>query len=175
MLSTALLAIALMIAALAVLLLEMLVISFGVLAAIALALGATSVVFGFRVHDGLGWSLLLLSPLAGLYILRWGLARMRRGGMGFVAVAEVSGQAGISDAAKQVGAQIGAQGVLITDAMPTGRASFPHGDVDVAVRGPVLQRGASVVVLAIDGPTVTVELYHSLQPLHSQVDNAIPR
>lgn len=166
MLSTALLAVALMIAALAVLLLEMLVISFGVLGAIALALATTSVVYGFRVHDGLGWSLLLLSPLAGVAILRWGLARMRRGGMGVVAVAEVRDQAGISDAAKRAGASIGAHGVLITDAMPTGRARFPLGEIDVAVRGPVLQRGAEVVVLAIDGPTVTVELHHP------QVDNA---
>jgi hypothetical protein len=40
--------------------------------------------------------------------------------------------------------------------MPTGRARFAAGEVDVLVHGPVLEKGATVVVLAIDGPNVTV-------------------
>jgi len=156
MIGTALLAIGLMLLALLVLLLEMLLISFGILGIIAVILGTVGVILGFRVHPALGWSLLLLSPLAGLWILRWGFARMRRGGLGLVTVAEVSGQTGIAAAAHAVGADLGAEGVLVTDAMPTGRARFAQGEIDVTVRGPVLQRGAPIVVLAIDGPAVTV-------------------
>ena len=147
-------AVLLMAAALGVLLAELLMVSFGLFSAAALGLAVASIIMGFKVHDGLGWGLLLAAPILAIPLLRWGLRRLR--GNAVVAKAEITATAGIEAQARMVGASLGAVGRLMTDAMPTGRARFPAGDVDVTVSGTLGARGDQVEVILIDGPSVTV-------------------
>jgi len=55
-----------------------------------------------------------------------------------------------------MGIRIGARGTLVTDAMPTGRARFPGGDIDVQVEGAAANKGSVITVRRIEGPIVFV-------------------
>ena len=68
----------------------------------------------------------------------------------------ITDDAGIRHASAGLGIDTGARGVLVTDAMPTGRARFAGGDIDVLVEGPAANKGAQVTVRRIEGPTVIV-------------------
>ena len=143
----------LMAGAVLVLVAEMFLVSFGLLALIALGLGVASVVFAFHAHAAAGWLMLLVAPLAAWWAVAWAMRRVHLGGV--VVRREITAEAGYHAAAEQAGALVGAEGELVTDAMPTGRARFAHGEVDVQAQG-ALARGARVRVVALDGPVVAV-------------------
>jgi hypothetical protein len=88
-----------------------------------------------------------------------GLKLLRRSRATVVAT-ELTSDAGYHLLADQHGITPGSLGELVTRAFPTGRARFAgrNGAVvlDVAVRGGVLDQGARIVVLAIEGPTIFV-------------------
>ena len=88
-------------------------------------------------------------------IARWGIRRVRRSSL--VPQSEVVADAGYRHVAEQMGATEGATGEMLTPARPSGRARFAGGECDVQCRGGTLEVGASVRVVAIDGPTIFVE------------------
>lgn len=133
---------------------ELLFVSFGILGAIALGCGVGAVMLAFQVHPIAGWAMLALAPVGIWYALAWALRRMRSG-VGTVQ-AEISSDAGYSNEAQRLGVAAGAVGELVTDALPTGRARFPQGELDVSVQGSTLPRHARVRVIRVDGPVVLV-------------------
>ncbi len=149
-----LLAIALLVLAAGLLLLEFLVVSYGLLAIAALGCAIAGIVLGFGSSPVVGWTLLGVSPILAALVTAWGLRRLMRSSL--VPKEEISGNAGYRHAADSLGISIGSRGTLVTDAMPTGRARFPGGDLDVQVEGPAVSKGAVVTVRRIEGPVVFV-------------------
>ena len=96
-----------------------------------------------------------LIPVGALFVARWGLVRIRSS-RSAVPKSEVVADAGYRHVAERLAVGPGSQGVLVTSARPVGRARFAGGECDVQVHGPVLERGAEVVVERIDGPIIFV-------------------
>lgn len=149
-----LLAVALLALAAFLLLLEFLVVSYGVLAIAALGCAILGIVLGFDASPTLGSVLLAAAPVLGVLVTIWGLRRLTRSAL--VPKQEITEDAGYRHATESRGIAVGAHGTLVTDAMPTGRARFPGGDIDVTVEGPAASKGAQVTVRRIEGPTVFV-------------------
>jgi membrane-bound ClpP family serine protease len=147
-------AIALLVIALVLLLLEFLVVSYGLLAIAALVFAISGIVLGFGSSPVVGWTLVGATPILAAMVTAWGLRRLMRSDL--VPKAEITDNAGYRNATESLGIQVGANGVLITDAMPTGRARFPGGEIDVQVEGGAANKGTAVQVLRIEGPTVVV-------------------
>jgi membrane-bound ClpP family serine protease len=136
------------------LLLEFLIASYGLLAIAAFACAVTGIVLGFGSAPAVGWTLLALTPVLAVAIVGWGLRRLMRSEL--VPKAEIREDAGYRHASESLGIAIGSRGTLVSDAMPTGRARFPGGDLDVLVEGPAAGHGAVVIVRRIEGPTIIV-------------------
>lgn len=149
---------ALLVVSLGLIALEFLLISGGAIgiAAVGCAIGA--VWFAFAAGPLSGWIFTLLVPISGFLAIRAGLRWMQTSSM--VVQSEISGHAGYANAAADHGVAPGTNGELVTDAFPTGRARFTTAsgttELDVAVRGAVLGKGAAVVVRSIEGPTIFV-------------------
>ena len=148
----------LLVAGLVLLWLEVLVVSFGLLGASALACLAGSVYFGFAVSPALGWSLALATPLIAIAVLVQGVRRVARSKL--VMRGEMSADAGYHHASDRHGVRVGDTGVMVTPGMPSGRARFARGggsaECDVRGQGGSLEAGATVRVVRIEGPTVEV-------------------
>jgi membrane-bound ClpP family serine protease len=153
-LSDVLLAIALLIIAGVLLLLEFLVVSYGLLAIVALGCAIAGIVLGFASSPAVGWALLAAAPILAALVVSWGLRRLVRSDL--VPKQEITDDAGYRHATEGLGIHVGAHGTLVTDAMPTGRARFPGGDIDVTVEGPAATKGMQITVRRIEGPTVFV-------------------
>ncbi|MBA3699365.1 MAG: NfeD family protein [Planctomycetes bacterium] len=154
MFNDALLAVALLALAGILLLLEFLVVSYGLLAIAALGCAIAGIVLGFGSSPVVGWTLLAATPIMAALVIAWGLRRLARSDL--VPKEEISGNAGYRHATESLGITVGARGTLVTDALPTGRARFPGGDIDVQVEGPAANKGTVITVLRIEGPTVVV-------------------
>jgi membrane-bound ClpP family serine protease len=133
---------------------ECFVISFGLLAIGALLCAIASVLLAWDISPAYGFSMLVIAPIAGVVAVRIGLERMRRSPA--VPQSEITAQVGQQAHAVTAGATVGATGVLLTDAYPTGRARFASGDIDVQVRAGHLTKGTAVAVVAIDGPVILI-------------------
>lgn len=138
----------------ALLLLEFIVISWGMLTVVSAVVAAAGVALAW--HAGASWGIaaLVALPVLAALVIRTGLRTLKAGGA--VPTATIAGDAGYRHAAVVAGVSVGQRGELVTDAVPTGRARFAHGEVDVAVAGAALPRGTPIEVLRIDGPVVTV-------------------
>jgi len=139
--------------------LEFVVVSGGLIAIAAVACGIGSVILAFSAGPGPGWTIAVALPVVAVLSLRWGVRALTRSTL--VVQAEITADAGIHHAASALGVAVGSTGVLLTPAMPTGRARFADaaghlGEIDVVVSGAVLDRGADVRVIAIAGATITV-------------------
>lgn len=152
--SDVLLAIALLAVAGVLLLLEFLVVSYGLLAIAALGCAIAGIVLGFGSSPAVGWTLLALTPVLGVMVSLWGLRRLMRSDL--VPKEEITEDAGYRHATEGLGITVGSTGVLVTDAMPTGRARFAGGEVDVTISGSVVNKGTRIVVRRIEGATVIV-------------------
>lgn len=135
--------------------LEIFVVSFGLLLVAAIACAAGSIWYAFAAHEAAGWVSATLIPVGALFAARWGLVRIRAS-RSAVPKSEVVADAGYRHVAERLAISPGSQGVLVTPARPIGRARFEGGECDVQVHGPVLERGADVVVERIDGPIIFV-------------------
>jgi membrane-bound ClpP family serine protease len=133
---------------------EVLFVSFGVLGAVALGCALGAILIAFQAHPLAGWALLLIAPMGIWYAIAWALRRLRSG-VGAV-TAELTSAGGYAQEAARLEVGPGALGEMVTDAMPTGRARFPRGELDVAAEGGALRRGDRVRVLAVEGPRVVV-------------------
>jgi membrane-bound ClpP family serine protease len=136
------------------LLLEILVVSWGMLALCAAAAAFAGCALAWQVSPIAGWAFFALCPVVAILVVRSGLRRLAASRL--VPKAEITAEAGYHHAAEGAGARPGAEGELVTDALPTGRARFAGGEVDVRIDGAGLPRGSRVVVLRIAGPTVFV-------------------
>ncbi|MCK6487131.1 MAG: hypothetical protein L6R48_02115 [Planctomycetes bacterium] len=144
----------LMAGAVLILVAEMFLVSFGMLALVALALAVASVWFAFHAHLVAGLVMLVVAPVAVWYVVAWCMRRIHISGL--VAREVVTAEAGCHHKASPAGALVGADGTLVTDALPSGRARFAHGEIDVQVRGAGLARGARVRVVEVSGAVVAV-------------------
>jgi len=136
------------------LVLEIFVVSFGLLLAAGVACLGASVYFAFGAGTAVGWLFLSVSTVVGIGVLRWGVKRIR--GSSVVPKAEIAADAGYHHVAERIGVGIGSTGVMVTSALPTGRARFSGGECDVQVQHGPLEAGTAVVVRRIDGPIVFV-------------------
>lgn len=149
------LALGLLVLAVALLVLELFVVSFGILLVASIASAAAAIHYAFAASDASGWTMTAVVPILAAVLARWGFARIRRSRT-LVPKSEISAEAGYHHHAEQVGVHPGAAGIMVTPAMPSGRARFDGGECDVQVQSGSLVRGVKVVVLRIDGPIVFV-------------------
>lgn len=133
---------------------EFLVVSFGLLSVAALASALGAIYFAFIAGDIAGWGFLVLVPVLAVVLVRWGFRRLQTSSA--VPHSAVTADAGYHHVTDRIGVAVGACGVMVTDAYPTGRARFTDGECDVQVLGGSLERDAPVVVKRIDGPVVFV-------------------
>ena len=142
-------------AAAALAVLEVFVVSFGLLLIAAVACAVGSIRYAFDAHEAVGWTSVVIIPVAALYVARWGFVRIRAS-RSAVPKSEIVADAGYRHLAERLAVGPGSEGVLVTPARPVGRARFAGGECDVQVHGPVLEAGAEVVVERIDGPIIFV-------------------
>jgi membrane-bound ClpP family serine protease len=155
--SDTLLAIVLIVVGIVLLLLEFLIVSYGLLAIGALGFAIAGIALGFSASPVVGWVLFTLTPIITAVVVMWGFKRLQRSPL--VPKAEINDDAGYRHITEQLGITIGASGILVTDAMPTGRARFQNGEVDVQIIGPAAMKGDAIIVRRIEGPTVMVALH----------------
>ena len=145
----------LLLLSLGILVAEFFLVSFGLLAVAAVATAGAAIYFAFVASDLVGWLFVVIVPLLAGATVRWGIARVQRSGL--VPQAEISADAGYHHLTQELGVIVGTQGEMVTPARPSGRARFEQGECDVQTHGRALERGALIVVTAIDGPQVFVE------------------
>jgi membrane-bound ClpP family serine protease len=152
-------AIALLLLSAALAIVEFLVVSWGMLLVGATISAIAAIALAFHASDTAGWIFVGIVPVVFVLVLRTGFGLMRRNPAA-VLPTEITADAGIRGLAAEAGVAVGTIGELATNAFPTGRARFGgiRGPVelDVQVQGAVLSKGERVVVLAIDGPVITV-------------------
>ena len=149
------LALGLLVLAVGLLVLEIFVVSFGVLLVASIASAGAAIHYAFAAHDAAGWTMAVATPVLAGVLARWGLARVRTSRR-LVAQGEITAEAGYHHHAEAIGVHPGAAGVMVTPARPSGRARFDGGECDVQAHSGSLARGATIVVLRIDGPIVFV-------------------
>lgn len=135
-------------------LLEFFLISGGLLTAVAAVLMVIAIWMGFNIDPAMGWSMLILAPLIGGLIVRFGLRRLQRSSL--VTQVNIDGDAGYHHLATSYGIEVGAVGELSTDAYPTGRCRFAGGEVDVVMRNGSGRRGQAVKVAKVEGASIHV-------------------
>ena len=128
--------------------------SMGLLALAAAGCAVSAIILAFDISTPIGWAFLIIVPLAITGLLRWGLARLQASRL--VPKDTISAEVGIHHTTDALGITIGSSGELVTAAVPSGRARFANGEVDVTVIGAAGARGQRVTVLRIEGATVTV-------------------
>lgn len=148
------LAVILLVAAIVLFVSEILLVSFGILGVGAAICAVAAVGTAYQAGTGIGHCFVVITPIAAILMARWGIKRVGTSPM--AVKAEIDGEAGYHHKADSAGAIVGADGVLVTDARPSGRARFTDGQVDVQVRGGALDKGTFVRVIAIDGPIIHV-------------------
>lgn len=144
----------LLVLALVLLVLEFFIVSLGLISVAALVAAAAAVYQAFQLGPIVGVGFCLLALLLAALILRWGFTRLRASTA--VPKAQIQADAGYRHVAERLGVTVGAVGMLVTPARPTGRARFAGGECDVQTRNLALERGAQVVVEQIDGPVIFV-------------------
>jgi membrane-bound ClpP family serine protease len=148
------LAVVLLVVAVILLVLEIVVVSYGLLAIAALGFAIAGIALGFAASPVIGWILFCVTPIVAVAVVAWGFRRLQRSPL--VPKAEITEDAGYRHETNQLGITIGSCGTLVTDAMPTGRARFEHGEIDVQMIGPAAMKGDAIIVRRIEGPTVFV-------------------
>jgi membrane-bound ClpP family serine protease len=147
-------AVALLVVAAALLVLEFFLVSFGILLVMALAAVGGSIYFAFQSADWVGWVFLCIVPVIAFFITRWGIARVQRSKL--IPKREITAEAGYHHLADRFGIGLGSVGEMVTPAMPSGRARFGGGEVDVRAMSGSLERGRPVRVERIEGPAIYV-------------------
>jgi membrane-bound ClpP family serine protease len=145
---------ALMALAVALLIFEFVIFSWGLLTVAATAMAVWACVIAWAVAPAVGGIFILACLAVGVSAARWArrLARMTP----LVNQADLAGDAGYHHLAETLGITVGSMGVLVTDALPTGRARFGQHEIDVRLDGAPLAHGTKVVVLRIEGASITV-------------------
>lgn len=157
-------AVALLLLAVGLAMVEFVVVSGGLLGLGAIICGVASVAYAFADGPLAGWVFTALAPILAILILKSGMSWLRRSPL--VTQSEILSDAGYHHAFADQGLVKGSRGVLVTPAMPSGRARFSGTtgpiEVDVQIRGGAGETGAQVTILAIEGPVVTCTLSPTL-------------
>ena len=147
------LASALLVAALALCFFEVLVISFGMMTALALACGAGSCWAAFREGPDTGWLFVCLNIFgmvaAFVVSLRFFSARL--------ALRKTQVEEGGYQPVANLGNLVGKTGVAFTTLRPGGTALIDGQKVDVVAFGGFIEKDARVKVLSVEGVKVVVE------------------
>lgn len=153
-------AVALLLLALGLAAVEFVVVSGGMLGLGAIICALASVAYAFADGPLAGWVFTALVPILGILVLKSGMSWLRRSPL--VTQSEITSDAGYHHAFADQGLVKGSRGVLVTPAMPSGRARFAGAtgpiEVDVQIRGGAGETGDAVTILAIEGPVVTCTL-----------------
>jgi membrane-bound ClpP family serine protease len=163
-----LVAVSLLALALTLIAIEFVVVSGGLLGIAAVASAITAVVYAFSAGPLAGWVFVIFTPVLCGLVIKAGLGWMARSRM--VVHAEIAADAGYHHVLSGTGIGPGSQGVLVTDADPSGRARFtaptgPH-ELDVQLRGGASAKaGTTVTVKAIDGPVVFCDIHVTPSPI----------
>jgi len=131
---------------------EIFVFSMGILALAAAGCAIAAIMMAFDVSPTVGWSFLVAVPVIIAVVIRWGLTHLSASTL--VPKATLTTDAGYHHVTDALGIVAGATGVLVTAAVPSGRARFAGGEVDVTLQGASGSPGAQVRVLRIEGPLV---------------------
>jgi membrane-bound ClpP family serine protease len=150
----AILAIFLIVVAVVLLLLEILVVSYGLLAISALGFAIAGISIGFSASPVVGWILLAVTPILTFAVVSWGFKRLQRSPL--VPKMAITDDAGYRHQSERLGITAESRGILVTDAMPTGRARFDNGEIDVQIEGPAALKGSHIKVRRIEGPSIIV-------------------
>lgn len=152
-------AVVLMLLAAGLAVVEFMIVSWGMLLVGAVISAIAGIALAFQASPFAGWLFVAATPALIFIVLRTGFAMMRRNKATIMST-EISADAGYHHTAEAAGIAIGAVGELVTAAYPTGRARFAgrNGpiELDVQVQGAVLPRGERVVILAMNGPAISV-------------------
>ena len=154
---------------------EFLLVSWGMLLVGAVVSAVAAVVMAFSISASAGWIFVFAALVMSFLSVRTGFRLMRRN-KAIVLPTELREDAGYHHAAEAAGVRVGTIGVLVTPAVPSGRATFSgtHGEIelDVQVQGQVLSSGDRVIVLAISGPTLEVGHVSASAAPHSPTINS---
>ncbi|NRA39906.1 MAG: hypothetical protein HRU15_17320 [Planctomycetes bacterium] len=161
-------ALALMMVASFLVFLELIILSAGLLSLLALAAGTCACYLGFEAGPAAGWSLIIMSPICTIFAIRLGLQLMQHSSH-MVPKAEIEADAGYHHVATAAGVVIGSIGTLVSDAMPTGKAKFGQGHVNVVVQGSAGDQGDSIKVIKIDGPSIEVVIIKDPQSTEENI------
>lgn len=145
----------LLVFAVALLLIELCTVFSGFLLIASLGAGIAAIVVAFLAGPTTGLIFLVGSPIILIFIGLWGFHRLQKSRL--VAQEEITAQAGYSAQAQAHGILIGSVGLMLTDAMPSGRARFGEQEYDVAVTSGFLSRGQTVRVVALEGSEILVQ------------------
>lgn len=149
----------LVLASLAVFILEVLVVSFGTLALVGVALGVGGIVFAFRDSAAYGWTmagvLVVGVPVAvrGAFKV---LPRLRFARGLYLDAPRLTEQERRA-AAEPLSTLVGAVGVATSPLRPAGSVDFDGRPVAVVAAAGMIERGARVRVVEVSGNRVVVE------------------
>lgn len=153
-----LVAIALILLAAGLLFLELIIVSGGLLGLLAAGAAFLGCYLAWEIGPSAFYSTLAATPIIAILTIRYGLQRLQQSSM--VTQATIDSDAGYQQVATRLGIEPGSTGTLQTSAMPTGRARFKNGEVDVTVQHGAGRKGEKIKVIEIDGPTIWVLVQH---------------
>lgn len=145
----------LLVFAVALLVIELCTVFSGFLLIGSFGAGIAAIVVAFLAGPTTGLIFLVGAPILLVCIGLWGFHRLQKSRL--VAQEEITAQAGYSAQAQAQGVSIGSIGLMLTDAMPSGRARFDEHEYDVAATSGFLSRGQTVRVVALEGPEILVQ------------------
>ena len=142
--------------------LEILLPSGGLLMLTSLGLAIASVLAAFSAGTLAGWITCAVLPVIGIAISHIAIRQLQRSSV--VPQEEITADAGIHHQATAIGVNVGSTGVLVTDLLPSGRARFPEGDLDVQAVAGRLDRGTPIQVVRFDGASIFVTAVATTTP-----------
>ena len=149
-------AVALLAVAAFLLFLELIIVSGGILGVLSISCAALGCYLSYEVGPTAFGINILATPLVAIFTIRLGLKRMQQSSM--IPKSSIDDNAGYAHVAEELGISVGSIGILSTNAMPTGRAKFTGGEIDISLQSGAGSKGQEVIVIEIDGPSIFVML-----------------
>lgn len=149
----------LVVASLAVFVIEVLVVSFGVLTAVAIALGAGGVLLAFKEGPAFGWTMLGVLVVGIPVVVRYAFKILPKlpFARGLYLQAPALTPEERRAAAPTLDDLVGKVGVATSPLRPSGSAEIDGRPVHVVTTGGMIERGARVRVREVSGNRVIVE------------------
>ena len=149
-------AVALLAVAAFLLFLELIIISGGILGTLSLACAALGCYLSYEVSTTAFAINIFATPIVALWTIKLALKRIQQSPM--IPKSSIDDDAGYAHVAEELGISVGSIGTLSTAAMPTGRAKFAGGEIDISLQSGAGDKGQRVKVIEIDGPQIFVQV-----------------